>query len=1379
MFKRKVKKLVKNPKLFFSDMKVKHSDKISYLKPKKMEGHYDYTVVSAVYNVSRYLDDFFESFVKQRLDFKKHIQLILVDDGSTDNSAGIIQRWQKKYPNNITYIYKENGGQASARNLGLQHVKTKWVTFIDSDDFVSSDYFSLVDELVHKNSRIKMVCCNQIYYFEDVKKYIDRHPLNYRFKNEKTILPCDNLGKFMQFSAPLSFFSTEHISNNLRFDERLKPTFEDGKFVAHYIMGLKNSDICFYAKPKYYNRKRMDKSSTMDNAWFHKGQYDVVLKHGYIETFKSFLANEGKIPRYFQRTILWEMLRLVKHIVNKEENLAFLNNDEKLVFLNLMDEVFTYIDSDTILSYELGSCGFSRQVGMLGCFKDEKPINQVVYIDKIDHNKKEILLRYFTCHDPVESFALNGNEIYPNHEKTAIRTFLSRTFLKERRIWLPVQNGRLDISIDNKPVAINFLGKKYKGSINLTEQTLKNKNNSNIWMLMDRDDMAGDNAEFLYRHILRQHPEINPFFVLNKTSPDWKRLEKSAFQLIEHGSTHHKNILKKCSKVISSHIGTITNPFDDIETSYLTIFLQHGVTKDNISNWINNCHLDMMITATQDEHNEIISNYGQYIYGSKEVKLTGFPRFDSLLSESEKSKKQILIMPTWRKSIAGSFVNKGSSKRTLNVNFQDTNYAKKISNLLSNRKLIELCQSNNVELIFCPHPNMKPYIKQLNISKSIQIASDSQSIHELIKQSSMLITDYSSVAFDVAYMNKPVIYYQFDEIEFFSGSHTYSKGYFDYRRDGFGPVINLEDELVSNIEKLISSDLINPEVYSKRVIKTFPSRDQQNCKRVFDAISSLDKPNTDTLINIDVLIESARNASKNKAWILSEERWGKIQLISEDNNIKLEAMLSRIEAFCCSGKLRMAEKLLDEVKSQGDTSPMSDAIYYQQAKLAMARHHWHAAIDSFKKLSSFNSNAYLEYLRCLAELQWDKEINKESSSNTMSSLSKSEKIIVEAWISICTGSWKKAIATIQKNINKFNSSDLKNLIPEIILARCFRELGNVTKANYYLEKYELHSRNNPLCREEIATLAYSRGNWEKAVNQIKQIYSEPEDLPDGMSFILINCLKMQIKDISLRQTNNVNNSSNIIKARILREQGRVAQADILMKELTSNLEKDLWDKDIYTESARLAMAKENWQEAISFWEKCLPYDNISGMARLRCLAELNRHKAIKRSLQDISWLSSLSDAERLLAESFYYISRKKWEDAINLLSLAIPKYDKVMLMVHKPELWLSHCLREQGLYIESHNQLENFEKHTKNDPQCRVQIAKLAMSRGDMIKAIHQIELAYPDSVNLPKSIALILVTALSETKNYDRANQIRTNLSNNVIINDRLAKQNSDIAIA
>ncbi|WP_410737818.1 glycosyltransferase [Citrobacter freundii] len=85
-------------------MAIKHSNKLSYLKPKKLEGSNKYTVVSAVYNVGRYLEDYFNSLTKQRLDFEKHIQLVLVDDGSTDDSAEIIKRW-KKNTLIISYIY--------------------------------------------------------------------------------------------------------------------------------------------------------------------------------------------------------------------------------------------------------------------------------------------------------------------------------------------------------------------------------------------------------------------------------------------------------------------------------------------------------------------------------------------------------------------------------------------------------------------------------------------------------------------------------------------------------------------------------------------------------------------------------------------------------------------------------------------------------------------------------------------------------------------------------------------------------------------------------------------------------------------------------------------------------------------------------------------------------------------------------------------------------------------------------------------------------------------------------------------------------------------------------------------------------------------------
>ncbi|MBZ7990159.1 glycosyltransferase family 2 protein, partial [Campylobacter sp. RM12635] len=159
-FFKKVKKLFKDPELFFHDYNIKKRAKNNLIIKKLGNSHIPYstyTIVSAVYNVEKYLDDFFTSIINQSIGFEKSIQLIMVDDGSSDNSANIIKRYQKLYPNNITYIYKENGGQASARNLGLKYVKTPWVTFADPDDFLDKDYFKNIDIEISKNNNLAMV----------------------------------------------------------------------------------------------------------------------------------------------------------------------------------------------------------------------------------------------------------------------------------------------------------------------------------------------------------------------------------------------------------------------------------------------------------------------------------------------------------------------------------------------------------------------------------------------------------------------------------------------------------------------------------------------------------------------------------------------------------------------------------------------------------------------------------------------------------------------------------------------------------------------------------------------------------------------------------------------------------------------------------------------------------------------------------------------------------------------------------------------------------------------------------------------------------------------------------------------------------------------
>ena len=88
---------------------------------KKKNANTSYAVVSACFNVEEYIDCFIKSLLCQTLDFKNNIQVVLVDDGSTDSTWEKLLYWQRKYPKNILTLHKQNGGQGSARNFGLPY----------------------------------------------------------------------------------------------------------------------------------------------------------------------------------------------------------------------------------------------------------------------------------------------------------------------------------------------------------------------------------------------------------------------------------------------------------------------------------------------------------------------------------------------------------------------------------------------------------------------------------------------------------------------------------------------------------------------------------------------------------------------------------------------------------------------------------------------------------------------------------------------------------------------------------------------------------------------------------------------------------------------------------------------------------------------------------------------------------------------------------------------------------------------------------------------------------------------------------------------------------------------------------------------------------
>lgn len=355
--------------------------------------------------------------------------------------------------------------------------------------------------------------------------------------------------------------------------------------------------------------------------------------------------------------------------------------------------------------------------------------------------------------------------------------------------------------------------------------------NREIYLFSERGVDARDNAYHLYRYFKEKHSEKESYFVITKDSPDRNKLLPLG-NIVNHGSLKHYLLFIGARYKISTHIMGFS-PDINFYTRFRTrlhiygklIFLQHGITKDDLpSLYCERVGLSMFVCGAKPEYDFINETFH---YKNGEVKYTGFARFDAL-SDFE-TKNQILIMPTWRIPL----------KFMTAQEVENSEYIQRWNEVLNNDKLCEFLEKSGTEIIFYPHFEMQKYLYLFNSkSDKIKIASmKDYDVQTLLKESKLLVTDFSSVYFDFAYMEKPVIYFQFDRDEFFK-SH-YAKGYFDYFTMGFGPVVLKSDEVVNEIVKSAENGYKIQGAYKSRLDGFFPIRNKKNCQRIFEEIQKL------------------------------------------------------------------------------------------------------------------------------------------------------------------------------------------------------------------------------------------------------------------------------------------------------------------------------------------------------------------------------------------------------------------------------------------------------------------------------------------------------------------------------------------------------------
>lgn len=363
------------------------------------------------------------------------------------------------------------------------------------------------------------------------------------------------------------------------------------------------------------------------------------------------------------------------------------------------------------------------------------------------------------------------------------------------------------------------------------------KKDKRIILVSEKKDEARDNGYYFFKYAMQRQNE-NVFYIIEKNSSDLVKLSNYNSKIIFYDSFKHYYYYFLSEKMVSSqsYLYPIAKRISRtiLKNKRKKLYwLQHGVTKDYETkmDYRYSDNVSLVCCASDKERNFFVENLN---YPKQVAQNIGFCRFDGLNDFSDRQKPQILVMPTFRKWLIPEDYNNPTPKEI--QDFKNSDFYSFYNDMINSKELIEILKKNNANIVFYLHYAFQPYSFLFDSKDSHIIIGrkENDDVQKLMKESSIMVTDFSSVAFDFAYMEKPVIYAHFD-YEKYRENH-YGEGYFSYEKDGFGPVITTFDDFLNYIQQYLRLNCLIEEKYRNRVTEFFDRKDAMNCERIYNFV---------------------------------------------------------------------------------------------------------------------------------------------------------------------------------------------------------------------------------------------------------------------------------------------------------------------------------------------------------------------------------------------------------------------------------------------------------------------------------------------------------------------------------------------------------------
>ena len=357
----------------------------------------------------------------------------------------------------------------------------------------------------------------------------------------------------------------------------------------------------------------------------------------------------------------------------------------------------------------------------------------------------------------------------------------------------------------------------------------------NIYLVYEKNSyMAQDNGYYFFQYCMEHHVEKDAdrkiLYLIDPKSPDYPKLAPYQDHVLKFGSIRHMIYLKSARLLISSETKdhayiwrSMGSRIRHIIPMKKLVFLQHGVTAFKKNDFLIDAGKTEgweMFVVTSEQEKNIIAGY----YPEEKIAVTGFSRWDVLEDKSE-GKNQILLMPTWR-----NWLDDVDDKT-----FRQSEYFKNYQSFLADPRLKKMMEQYDINLVFYIHPKFRDHIRlfhDLNDDRIRLVAFGEEPLNELMMRSKMLITDYSSVSWDMFYQKKPVLFYQFDIDDY----NETAGSYIDLKTQLFGERAETPDQLYQILEEALAHHMKLDPKYEAMYETAFAYHDRNNSKRIWDTI---------------------------------------------------------------------------------------------------------------------------------------------------------------------------------------------------------------------------------------------------------------------------------------------------------------------------------------------------------------------------------------------------------------------------------------------------------------------------------------------------------------------------------------------------------------